>query len=59
MIYGPCDFVPPITVTIEILERRRAIPLDKTEDINVRDIKTGRVSAVTGEVYVETLWMKK
>jgi len=31
MIYGPCDFVPPVTV--EILERKRAIPLDKTEEL--------------------------
>jgi len=27
MIYGPCDYVPP--VAIEILERRRCIPLDE------------------------------
>jgi major vault protein len=60
MIYGPCDFVPPVTV--EILERRRAIPLDETEGIYVRDIKTGRVRSVTGEVYMlkpyEELWEK-
>jgi len=60
MIYGPCDFVPPVTV--EILERRRAIPLDENEGIYVRDIKTGRVRAVTGEVYMlkpyEELWEK-
>jgi len=60
MIYGPCDYVPPVAV--EILERRRAIPLDENEGIYVRDIKTGRVRAVTGESYMlkpyEELWAK-
>jgi len=60
MIYGPCDYVPPVSV--EIIEKRRAIPLDETEGIYVRDIKTGRVRAVTGEVYMlkpyEELWEK-
>jgi major vault protein len=60
MIYGPCDYVPPVQV--EIVERRRAIPLDETEGIYVRDIKTGRVRAVTGEVYMlmpyEEMWEK-
>jgi len=61
MIYGPCDFVPPVTV--EILERRRAIPLDENEGIYVRDIKTGRVRSVSGESYMlkpyEELWEKE
>jgi major vault protein len=60
MIYGPCDYVPPVAV--EIVEKRRAIPLDETEGIYVRDIKTGRVRAVAGEVYMlkpyEELWEK-
>jgi len=60
MIYGPCDYVPPVQV--EIVERRRAIPLDITEGIYVRDIKSGRVRSVTGEVYMlmpyEELWEK-
>jgi len=60
MIYGPCDYVPPVEV--EIVERRKAIPLDETEGIYVRDIKTGRVRSVTGEVYkleaYEELWEK-
>jgi len=61
MIYGPCDFVPPVTV--EIVERRRAIPLDENEGIYVRDIKTGRVRSVSGESYMlkpyEELWEKE
>jgi len=61
MIYGPCDYVPPTTV--EILERRRAIPLDENEGIYVRDIKTGRVRSVTSESYMlkpfEELWEKE
>jgi len=60
MIYGPSDYVPPVEV--EIIERRKAIPLDETEGIYVRDIKTGRVRSVTGAVYklepYEELWEK-
>jgi len=47
---------------LKSLKKRRAIPLDETEGIYVRDIKTGRVRAVTGEVYMlkpyEELWEK-
>jgi len=61
MLYGPIDFVPPVQT--EIVEKRRAIPLDVNEGIYVRDIKTGRVRAVTGESYMlkpnEELWKKE
>jgi major vault protein len=61
MIYGPADYVPPVSV--EIIEKRRAIPLDENEGIYVRDTKTGRVRAVTGQVYMlspyEELWDKE
>eukprot|EP01123_Difflugia_compressa_P009544 TRINITY_DN31_c0_g1_i6.p1 TRINITY_DN31_c0_g1~~TRINITY_DN31_c0_g1_i6.p1 ORF type:complete len:831 (-),score=208.74 TRINITY_DN31_c0_g1_i6:141-2633(-) len=61
MIYGPGDYVPPVEV--EIIEKRRAIPLDENEGIYVRDMKTGRVRAVTGSVYMltsyEELWDKE
>jgi major vault protein len=58
MIYGPCDYIPPIQV--EILERRKTIPLDENEGIYVRDTRTGEVKAETGKSYMlkpqETLW---
>jgi major vault protein len=61
MIYGPRDYVP--TVHVEIIEKRRAIPLDANEGIYVRDMKSGRVTAVTGKVYrlspYEELWDKE
>jgi major vault protein len=50
MIYGPCDYVPPVTV--EILEKRKLIPLDVNEGIYVRDVKTGKVRDVVGESYM-------
>jgi len=60
MIFGPTDYVPPVEV--DVLEKRRAIPLDENEGIYVRDIKTGRVRAVTGQSYMlssyEELWKK-
>jgi len=60
MIHGPTDYVP--RVDVDIIEKRRAIPLDENEGIYVRDIKTGRVRAVTGESYMlksyEELWEK-
>jgi major vault protein len=60
MIRGPCDYVPPVTV--EVIEKRRATPLDENEGIYVRDINTGRVRAVTGESYMlepcEERWAK-
>ncbi|OQR84160.1 major vault protein [Achlya hypogyna] len=61
MVYGPCEYVPRIEVTV--LETRKAIPLDKNEGIYVRDTKTGKVRAETGRTYMlqptEELWEKK
>ncbi|OMJ66916.1 hypothetical protein SteCoe_36083 [Stentor coeruleus] len=58
MIYGSCDYIPPIEV--EVLERRKRIPLDENEGIYVRNTKTGEVMAKTGESYMlkpeEVLW---
>jgi len=60
MIRGPCDYVPSIQV--EIIEKRRVIPLDENEGIYVRDLNTGKVKAITGEAYMlksyEELWEK-
>jgi major vault protein len=61
MIYGPCDYVP--SVEVEVVEKRRSIPLDENEGIYVRDIKTGRVRMLTGRSYMllpeEELWEKE
>jgi major vault protein len=61
MIYGPCDYVP--SVEVEVVEKRRSIPLDENEGIYVRDIKTGRVRMVTSRSYMllpeEELWEKE
>jgi len=61
MIYGPTDYIP--VVEVEVLEKRRAIPLDVNEGVYVRDMKSGRVRAVTGSVYMlnpyEELWQKE
>jgi major vault protein len=60
MIRGPCDYIP--NIYMDIIEKRRAIPLDQNEGIYVRDIKTGQVRAVTAESYMlnqnEELWEK-
>ncbi|KAM7449562.1 hypothetical protein ABFA07_002693 [Porites harrisoni] len=61
MIRGPSEYVPPVQV--EVVSRRKAIPLDENEGIYVRDIKTGRVRAVCGQTYMltqdEELWEKE
>jgi major vault protein len=60
MIFGPCDYVPPVNV--EVLEKRRVIPLDENEGVYVRDIKSGKVRSKKGESYMlksnEELWEK-
>jgi len=60
MIYGPCDYVPPVEV--EIVEKRTSIPLDENEGIYVRDITSGKVRSVRSQSYMlkpnEELWPK-
>ena len=60
MVAGPRDFIPDVEV--EVLERRRSIPLDTNEGVYVRDIRTGEVSAKMGRSYMlgpnEELWEK-
>ena len=46
MIRGPLDLIPPIEV--EIVERRKAIPLSENEGVYVRDLKSGEVKLVRG-----------
>lgn len=47
---------------VEIIDRRKAIPLDENEGVYVRDTKTGKVRSVTGQSYMlepyEELWQK-
>lgn len=60
MVHGPIDYVPSIEV--EVVTRRKTIPLDKNEGIYVRNTKTGKVKTVIGEPYMlnedEELWEK-
>jgi len=61
LVTGPTEYIPQIEV--EILERRKSIPLDKNEGIYVRNLDTGAVSAITGQTYMlqanEVLWEKE
>lgn len=61
MIRGPKEYVPPVEV--EVVCKRKAIPLDENEGIYVRDTKTGKVRAVKGVTYMlnqdEELWAKE
>ena len=43
MIRGPTENIPPVEV--EVVTKRKAIPLDENEGVYVRDTKTGKVSA--------------
>merc|ERR1712137_454595 len=60
MVYGPCDYIP--AVEVEIVEKRKAIPLSDNEGIYVRDITSGRVRSHIGKSYMlkpnEELWEK-
>jgi len=60
MVFGPTDYVPPVEV--EIVEKRKAIPLDENEGVYIRDIKTGKVRSVRGQSLMlqphEELWEK-
>jgi major vault protein len=62
MIEGPTDYIPPIQ--IQVIEKRKAIPLDKNEGIYVRDMKNGELKLVSGpQAYMltpyEELWSKE
>ena len=62
MISGPRDYIP--RVEVEVVEKRKAIPLDKNEGIYVRDIQTGELKLVGGpQAYMlspyEQLWEKE
>jgi len=60
MLKGPMEYIPPVEV--EVLSKRRAIPLHENEGIYVRNTTTGQVRAVIGQTYMlgedEELWEK-
>lgn len=61
MILGPREYVPPVEV--KVLHQSKAIALDETEGIYVRDIKSGKVRVVSGMSYIlnenEEFWSKE
>ena len=61
MIRGPLEYIPPVKV--EVVTKRKAIPLDANEGIYVRDVKSGKVRAICGSTYMltqdEELWAKE
>ncbi|XP_076467466.1 major vault protein-like isoform X2 [Babylonia areolata] len=61
MIRGPLSYIPPTSV--EVIKRRKTIPLSKNEGVYVQNTKTGKVRAVMGpQAYMltadEELWEK-
>ena len=50
MVYGPRDYIP--SVEVEVVEKRKSIPLDANEGIYLRDVKTGAVSRISGKSYM-------
>eukprot|EP00045_Choanoeca_perplexa_P012354 m.134508 g.134508 ORF g.134508 m.134508 type:complete len:850 (-) comp15975_c0_seq1:295-2844(-) len=50
MIRGSTEYTPPVQV--EVLQKRKAIPLDDNEGIYVRNITTGKVKTVMGQTYM-------
>lgn len=61
LIKGPCEFIKPLQ--LQILEERKALPLDENEGIYVRDRNTGEIKTVSGQTYLlkefEELWEKE
>jgi len=60
MLKGPMEYIP--TVEVEVVSKRKAIPLHDNEGIYVRNTNTGQVRAVIGRTYMlqedEELWEK-
>jgi len=61
MTKGPVSYIPPVEV--KVLDRRKAIPLDKTEGVYIRDLKSGKVRSHIGSTILlnenEELWNKE
>uniref|UniRef100_A0A7S3JLK9 Major vault protein n=1 Tax=Euplotes harpa TaxID=151035 RepID=A0A7S3JLK9_9SPIT len=58
MVNGPARYTP--VVTVEIIEKRNSIAMDKNEGIYVRNIRTGSIRSIKGDTYMlkahEELW---
>lgn len=50
LMNGPCSYVPPVEVNV--IEKRKAIPMDQIEGVYVRDVKTGAVRVEKGHTYL-------
>ena len=57
-VRGPAEYVP--SVSVDVVCKRTAIPLDENEGIYIRNVKTGKVRSVSGATYMlnqdEELW---
>ncbi|KAJ5072182.1 major vault protein [Anaeramoeba ignava] len=60
LVKGPIRFIPPNEV--DVIEKRKSIPLDENEGIYVRDLETGNIRSVIGKTHMleanEELWKK-
>jgi major vault protein len=62
MIYGPREYIPRLE--LEVVEKRKAIPLDQNEGVYIRNLQTGELSLIRGpQAYMlapyEVLWERK
>eukprot|EP01059_Diplonema_ambulator_P034763 TRINITY_DN795_c0_g2_i2.p1 TRINITY_DN795_c0_g2~~TRINITY_DN795_c0_g2_i2.p1 ORF type:complete len:849 (+),score=461.54 TRINITY_DN795_c0_g2_i2:51-2597(+) len=61
MLRGPIEYIPPTEV--EVVDKRKAVPLDDNEGVYIRNLTTGKVSMITGEAHMlaedEVLWEKE
>lgn len=60
MLKGPMEYIP--TIEVEVVSKRKAIPLHENEGVYVRNTNTGQVKAKIGQTYMlgedEELWEK-
>ncbi|ORC89355.1 putative major vault protein [Trypanosoma theileri] len=60
LVHGPCSYIPPLEV--RVLERRKRMLLSGDKGVYVRNIRTGRITAMHGQALMlsedEVLWEK-
>ena len=56
MIRGPLEYVPPVEV--EVVTKRKAIPLDENEGIYVRHVKSGKVREFKQKLIILVIELK-